>query len=64
MRHFYRKILDRNSAFELAGGAVTAVRYDPVRPVTVYLKATRSPVEWPEVTIEANKGLITAPIYK
>lgn len=48
----------------LAGGAVTAVRYDPSRPVTLYLKATRSPVEWPEVTIEANKGLITAPIYR
>ena len=47
----------------LAGGAVTAVRYDPAKPVTLYLKATRSPVEWPEVTIEANKGLITAPIF-
>lgn len=47
----------------LAGGAVTAVRYDPARPVTLYLEATRSPVEWPEVTIEANKGLITAPIF-
>ena len=40
-----------------------AVLYDPARPVTLRLKSP-GPVAWPEVTIEANKGLITAPVYR
>lgn len=48
----------------LAGGQMTAVRYDPARPLTLRLQAAGIPAPWPEVTIEASKGLITAPIYR
>ena len=48
----------------LQNGAVTARRYDPAQPLTLYLKAAGSPVEWPEVTVQASKGLITAPVYR
>lgn len=47
----------------LTGGAVTALRYDPARPLTLRLKSPGA-LPWPEVTIEANKGLITAPVYR
>ena len=48
----------------LGGETAAAVRYDPARPVTLSLKGAGGPVAWPEVTIEANKGLITALIYR
>ena len=48
----------------LGGETAAAMRYDPARPVTLYLKGAGGPVTWPEVRIEANKGLITAPIYR
>ena len=47
----------------LGGETAAAVRYDPARPVTLYLRSP-GPLAWPEVRIEANKGLITAPIYR
>ncbi|WP_424951423.1 hypothetical protein [Deinococcus sp.] len=45
-------------------GAVTAQRYDPAQPLTLHLKAARSPVAWPEVTVQAGRGLISAPVYR
>lgn len=48
----------------LQNGQLTAVRYDPSQPLTLRLQAAGSPIEWPELTIVASRGLITAPIYR
>jgi hypothetical protein len=50
-------------------GQVNTVRFDPLKPLTLRLQAPKgffsaSQVAWPEVTITAFKGLITAPVYK
>ncbi len=43
-------------------GHLTPLSYDPALPLILRLHADASPLEWTEVTIEADKGLITAPL--
>lgn len=47
----------------LKGGQVTPVRYDPAQPLKMIVRSD-GPNPWPEVTIEADKGLIIAPIFR
>ncbi|MFK7602326.1 hypothetical protein ACI3L1_08955 [Deinococcus sp. SM5_A1] len=42
---------------------VTPVRYDPAQPLKLIVRGD-GPTPWPEVTIEASKGLIIAPIFR
>ena len=42
---------------------VTPVRYDPAQPLKLIVRGD-GPSPWPEVTIEASKGLIIAPIFR
>jgi hypothetical protein len=46
----------------LSGGKVTAFRYDPAQPLTLRLNVPGRTFDWSEVTVQANKGLITAPV--
>ncbi len=46
----------------LKGGVFVAQRYDPAQPLTLSLTNLAQPVLWPEVTVWASKGLITAPV--
>jgi hypothetical protein len=46
----------------LSGGKVTAFRYDPAQPLTLRLNVPGNTFDWSEVTVQANKGLITAPV--
>ena len=47
----------------LKGAQVTPVRYDPAQPLQLLLKGDQA-IPWPEVTLEASKGLITARIFR
>ena len=47
----------------LKDAQVTPVRYDPAQPLKLTVRSDE-PTPWPEVTIEASKGLIIAPIFK
>lgn len=42
---------------------VTPVRYDPAQPLKLIVRGD-GPSPWPQVTIEASKGLIIAPIFR
>ncbi|MDV6375049.1 hypothetical protein [Deinococcus arenicola] len=42
---------------------VTPVRYNPAQPLKLMLRGD-GPTPWPEVTVEASKGLIIAPIFR
>lgn len=47
----------------IKGAQVTPVRYDPAQPLKLILRGD-GPSPWPEVTVEASKGLIIAPIFR
>lgn len=46
----------------LSGGQLTPVQYDPSLPLTVRLQTPDRTFVWSEVTVQADKGLITAPV--
>jgi len=47
----------------LKGAQVTPVRYDPAQPLKLLLRGDPA-IPWPEVTLEASRGLITASIFR